>query len=522
MFVIAFVCFFAANLLWSLASPLRSSPDEPAHFIRAAAVVRGDVTGHPKPGEPWLSESLVPKYVADTQGRTCYAYQPDVSASCDGPVDPDDTLTPAVTTANSNHPLFYLITGIPTLFLDGNAALYGMRAMSVLLNAAMLAIATMSLWQLPRARFALFGLIAGFTPMVAFLSGTLNPNGVEVTAAVALVSVLLLTLRRPSTGGILWERGAMVVLATLLLTSTRSISLLWLLVIVAAALLAADWRQSRSLFRRPAAIATVAASAVVTVGALVWFRTPLTTYGDGGQTYPEVGTGYWTGFLKMLVSTFDYAQGWIGLFGWIDTALPLSAMAIWTVAAGSLVVAAFVVGRGRALLAPLLLIAVLILVPAFVQAALVTEMGYIWQGRYTLAMFAVLLVLCGVVVDDGAPSLRRAVMRRLAALALIGLVVAHVIAFVNTLRRYTIGSQYSFADMLGAVSWQPPGGWAPLSLAYVVVLGLGGFLMWRHLVRPAVEVPDASDPATGRRSPDPVPTAGRLIGDDAASSRDST
>lgn len=471
---------------------MRSSPDEPAHFIRAAAVVRGDLTGQPKPGETWLSESLVPKYVADTQGRTCYAYQPDVSAACDGPVDPDDTLTPAVTTANSNHPLFYLITGLPTLFLDGNAALYGMRAMSALLNAGMLAIATMSLWQFPRARFAILGLVAGFTPMVAFLSGTLNPNGVEVTAAVALVSVLLLTLRQPSTTRLLWERGAMVVLATLLLTSTRSISLLWTLVIVAAALLAADWQHTKSLFRRVPVIVTIAAAAAVSLGAMAWFLSPLTTYGDGGQTYPEVGTGYWTGFLQMLVSTFDYAQGWIGLFGWIDTALPVSAMAIWTVAAGSLVAAAFVVGRRRALVAPVLVIALLILAPAFVQAALVTEMGYIWQGRYTLAMFAVLLVLCGVVIDHAAGSISIERMRRLTTLALAGLVVAHVIAFVNTLRRYTLGSQYSFVDMLREAFWQPPIGWFPLSIAYVLVLTAGAFLLWRQLVRTSLELLDPS------------------------------
>lgn len=522
MFVIAFVCFFAANLLWSLASPLRSSPDEPAHFIRAAAVVRGDLTGQPKAGETWLSESLVPKYIADTQGRTCYAYQPDVSASCDGPVDPDDTPTPAVTTANSNHPLFYAITGLPTLVLDGNAALYGMRGMSALLNAAMLAIATMSLWQFPRARFALMGLVAGFTPMVAFLSGTLNPNGVEVTAAVALISVLLLTLRRASSTRLLWERGAMVVLATLLLSSTRSISLLWVLVIVVAALLAADWRSAKDLFRRPAAIVTVVVSGLVAVGAMAWFLTPLTTYGDGGQTYPEVGTGYWTGFLQMLVSTFDYAQGWIGLFGWIDTALPLSAMAIWTVAAGSLVAAAFIVGRGRALLAPLLLVLVLVFVPAFVQAALVTEMGYIWQGRYTLAMFAVLLVLCGVVIDGSDVVLGVRTTRRLATIALGALVIAHLIAFVNTLRRYTVGSQYSFADMLQHVTWQPPAGWLPLSVAYLVVLTAGAILLRRRLLNDQ-DAPVGSVAQTpGRRSEDPLGPAAKLIGDGTANRRAST
>lgn len=504
VFVIAFVCFFAASALWTLASPLRASPDEPAHFIRAAAVVRGDVTGHPKPGEPWVAESLVPAYVADTAGRTCYAFQPDVNAGCDAPVTDDASLTEGVTSANSNHPLFYLITGLPSLFLTGNAGLYAMRGMNALLNASMLGIAAMSLWQFRRARFALFGMVAGFTPMVAFLSGTLNPNGVEVTAAVALTSVLLLTLNRPSTRGQLWERGAMIVLSGALLSGTRSISLLWILVILAATLLTARWSHVRELLRRPAMIVTVATSALVAVAALLWFLAPLTTT-DGGPTYPQVGTGFWTGFVQMIVSTFDYAQGWIGLFGWIDTPLPVSAMAIWTVAAGSLVVAAFVVGRRRDLGAPAIVAVVLLLAPAIVQASLVTTMGYIWQGRYTLAMFAVLLVVCGFVIDRHELTLSPRSMRRLTAIVLVGLLLAQFIAFINTLKRYTIGAQYSFIDMARHVEWQPPLGWATLTVAYVIVFGAGYGLLWKRLSGPEsvldrVGAADIAQPSTTEKS----------------------
>ena len=35
---------------WTVATPLMGAPDEPAHVIKAAAVVRGEMAGLEKPG----------------------------------------------------------------------------------------------------------------------------------------------------------------------------------------------------------------------------------------------------------------------------------------------------------------------------------------------------------------------------------------------------------------------------------------------------------------------------------------
>ena len=45
LWLIAFALFFALTGSWSAASPIGSSPDEHAHFIRAAAVARGQIGG---------------------------------------------------------------------------------------------------------------------------------------------------------------------------------------------------------------------------------------------------------------------------------------------------------------------------------------------------------------------------------------------------------------------------------------------------------------------------------------------
>jgi hypothetical protein len=78
-------------------------------------------------------------------------------------------------------------------------------------------------------------------------------------------------------------------------------------------------------------------------------------------------------------------------------------------------------------------------------------------------------------------SLSQRTLHRLTAVVLVGLLFAHFAAFINTLRRYTAGAQYTFIDMIRHVDWQPPLGWAPLTCAYVLVLGFGCALLWKRL-----------------------------------------
>ena len=47
--LISFAVLFIAVAAWSFASPLGSAPDEPAHLIRAASLVRGELIGKPIP-----------------------------------------------------------------------------------------------------------------------------------------------------------------------------------------------------------------------------------------------------------------------------------------------------------------------------------------------------------------------------------------------------------------------------------------------------------------------------------------
>jgi hypothetical protein len=469
-------------LLWSLASPLMSVPDEPSHAIRAVAVVHGDFTGHPDATTPWQIAVTVPEYAAHTHELTCFAFNPDIPASCQtAPTGDPDKPTSITTSAGINSPIYYAVVGLPSLFLTGYDALYAMRGVNALVCAALLAFMFMSLRQLPHSRWAILGATVSITPMVLFLGGSINPNGMEFAATGALFAALIATFRTPSPGRLLWERGAIIVFSAALLANTRSIALLWILLAVAGAFILARTDVVKALVRRWPTWLIVGGSAVVSLLAVAWYVKPPETTG-GGPAFDGAGTGFGTAFVRMVINTLDYAREWIGLFGWVDRAAPTVTIMIWTTAVFAVIVAAIALSRGRALVAVVFFAVMVVLVPAVTQAAIVTEMGYIWQGRYTLALLVCLLIACGLALDARCPwALSTDTGRRATTMVVVLLAFGHLCAFVWTLKRYVVGEQASFLAMFTNPAWQPPIGWVALTVALVVTLGLGSWACVRAL-----------------------------------------
>lgn len=461
-FGVAFALLLVPMLLWALASPLGSVPDEPSHAIRAAAVVRGQIVTPPWSGNPALAQSIVPRYVANMHDLTCYVGKPRVTPACEIPLS-GNTDSPVTTgnSASSNSPAFYAIIGLPTLVLGGDAALYAMRFLNSILCAAVLAAMFMQLTLRARSRWAIVGAAIAVTPMVLFLSGSINPNAIEVASAGALFVTLVGIVQYPSSARILWERVAIAVLSVGLLVNSRSISLLWIVLIIAAVLMLTTIASLRALLRRPATWALLAGSAALVVTALAWYANP--PHYEGGPL-GGVATSSLTAFISMAVRTFDFASGYVGYFGWLDTPSPALSVILWSVFIVGMVAGALIWGSGRARWVAAGFGAVMLAVPPVVQALLAPDLGYIWQGRYMLAMLICLLVACGMALDNSfeehqmAPRLRTAVVTGLSLFA-----VGQVVSFVWTLRRYTVGSHGSIVAMITHPAWQPPGGWIILT-----------------------------------------------------------
>ncbi|MFD0630773.1 DUF2142 domain-containing protein [Catenulispora yoronensis] len=246
----AFLAFFALSAAWALASPLTSVPDEPAHIVKAAATVRGQLHGTPiaVTTHSWNQTHVVPMtgyrlpsaYAALNNLHECYFANAHIPASCaQGPGNQPGTAI-AGTTAGANNPLYYLAVGWPSLLSGGTVGMYAMRLVSAALCAAMLASAVVTAFQWSRRRrYPLAAVLAAATPMVMFLNGSVNPNSLEASAAILLWTAVLslLTDPRPELAPRLLTRAG---LATLALVSVRQLGPAWALVIITCAVLAAS------------------------------------------------------------------------------------------------------------------------------------------------------------------------------------------------------------------------------------------------------------------------------------------
>ena len=481
VFLVAFVLTMIPMSLWNLASPIGSAPDEPSHFIRAAAVVRGEVITGPLSSNPRISEADVPEFVAWTHSRTCYAFKADVTAACVHPVPGDpDRIVESGHSASANSPGFYAITGLPSLLLSGDKALYAMRGMNSLMCAAMAGFIFMALSQLARPRWSYLAAFVSLTPMLLYLGGTINPNGVEALSSAAVFTGLTVLTTRMVRGGRMAGLLTGVVVGTLFLIGTRNISLLWALLGVGLALLLGRRPVILRRLRQPSVWIALALCALLCVAGLWYFLQPSRL--APGAPFSGVGQSFFYGLTYMIQHTFEYANGWIGLFGWVDTPAPGFALASWAAVMFALVVGALIVARGTKRWGVIVLLVAFVLVPAFSQAAVITSAGFIWQGRYTLTLVLMLMIAAGIVLDrSGLPS-PHPVLARSVTFALWLLAFSHVYTFFVAVKRYVVGETAYVKWMFTQPAWQPPLGWLTLTIGLAVV-AVAAVLVMTHALR---------------------------------------
>ncbi|WP_374007741.1 DUF2142 domain-containing protein [Leifsonia sp. LS-T14] len=477
VFLVAWALITALCLCWSFATPVSASPDEPAHIVRAASVVRGEWVGTPS---AFGNIVTVPAYIARSQAVTCFAFHPSVDADC-GIAEPADPAadTRAATSAGLYNPLYYLAVGWPSLVLHDTSGIYAMRAMSALLTALFLALAFAVTATLPFRRLAMLAYALAITPMLLFLGGTVNPNSLEAAATLAVfVGMLAIALDRTSVQ--LKTDLAVVAAGIAIGANARGLSPLWLVVALGAPLVLIERKRLVALLQRRATIVAIVVSAVFVIGAVAWTLGSNSLANaivkpDEALKFPGVGASPLTGFLRVLTGTVGYGQGLIGLFGWLDTPAPDVVVYVYGLGIGALVITALLALRGRKLIVLGILLASFLLFPAIVQAVYIHGGGLIWQGRYNLPLFLCLVVGAAALLGSRAELLSPATMRRLILLVVIVAVGAQWWAFEATLRRYSVGGNGTIRlFLLGGAPWSPPGGnllW--LGLAAVVIAASG-------------------------------------------------
>ena len=481
--------FFAAwavlavlGALWAWATPPSASPDEPAHLVRAASVVRGELFGEPS---AWGNLVHVPQYVADAHRTTCYAFRPEIPAACPLPAGEDPAATVlAPTSAGLYNPLYYALVGWPSLLFHDAGGLMAMRVASAVLSALFAALAFAVVTTFRGRRMPVLAFAVAATPMLLFLSGTVNPSAVEATATLAVFCAMLAMTLSPDPARVR-GRAAIVAVSAVVAVNARGLSPLWVLAAIAVPLLLApNARMLVQLLRRPAVIAAMAVVAAGAVAAVGWTLATNSlanaiAHPEDALQFPGVGASPLTGFERVLVGTVGYSQGLVGLFGWLDTPAPDGVLYAWGVAIGALAVGALLVLRGRRLLVAAVLVGAFLLLPALVQAVYIHGGGMIWQGRYNLPLFLCLVIGLAALLEGDAFRSRHPWLR-LRVLVVALAVAGQLWAFETVLRRYAVGSEGSMRTfLLGSPPWAPPGGVMLALIAATVVYAVAGVLLFR-------------------------------------------
>lgn len=496
----------ALSAAWSALTPLGGAADEPNHVINAASVVRGQLQD-PLPGyedhpttRDWKVVELPEAYRYVQLLPNCFAYEPDVPASCQDPLpEGADRPTALVSSAGRYNPTYYAMVGLPTLLPDTTLALYLMRLLSSLWCATFLVAGVRALDRLPAPRALRAGLLVALTPGALYLMSTINPNGLEVAVAVSLWACLIALTCAPGAdparpasppagaGGLLIQAG----ISAALLSTLRPITPVWALAVVALGLALAGRPRLTALLRHRAALAVAALGLITVAWVLGWMLTRPSPVEDGVAQLPEVDE--LGGALVVLAEHADdlYLQA-VGNFGWLDNPSPDVTLALWTVVAAMTLVLGWALGArhrgdrwpgapaGTLLLAPpwrtVLLLTALVwaVVPLVMTLPYLEAYGILWQGRYTYALQVGAGLLLGLGLSSAAshdaplaPRATAVVLARVLPWLAVAVVVLHAAALWSAALRWGVGLG---AGLVPPARYAVPALLGSLALAAVVAL----------------------------------------------------
>jgi hypothetical protein len=471
----AFALFAALGACWTLATPLYGAPDEPAHAIRAASVARGELVGEQRPGAPEYYRFVnAPARFAKPSDSAfyddprlyvpCFAFRPELTPACFGSLDGPSRLERVATAVGLDPPAFYALSGMPGLLIRSAVGIYLMRMVSVLISAALLASAVVSVGEAAAPRLAASGLALAITPTSLFLIGTVNPNGVEVAAAIAAwASITVLVLQTPER--IDWRASARAGIAAGILALVRPLGPLWLTVVVAGALLFATRDRLRQLVRsHPVRVWTVFIAGCTSFQ-IAWLLTvkPLDSLLRHGEDPGPVGI---LTIVKRSLGEFSRLyREMIGVFGWLDTLSPAATLMLWTAGLGGLVLASASFASRRWTAVVLGLVGLTVALPVAIDSARARDIGLGWQGRWTLPLAVGVPLMAGLALATTERA-RQLEWSRLPAVVGVIFVTAHFLAFAQALRRNTVGSFGTLAF------WEDPAWTPPLPAAVLLAIYL--------------------------------------------------
>lgn len=467
---------FAVTLMWSIASPVPSGPDEQAQLIKSAAVAHGTVVGTPHPTRHAAGTVTVrvPALIHSASARADCDYDIFRPAHCSAQLDTSGRMVTVTTYEGRYPPLYYFLTGLPTLVGHSAWVLHAMRAISALLVSLLfgMAFACAATWG--RSNLLLISMAVTLTPAALYIGSVVNPSAMEVAGGVllwaALTVLFLYQAEDPP-----WTLIAAAIVGAVALCASRPLSTGFFALIVAT-LVALRPATARALFAlRRIKVALVASFGFAFISGLFVLyaksyeveQFPIKPRPTLDYVIAVVGHGN-----KVLRQV-------IGSFGAPNFVVPTPVLVVWFVAGFGLIFLGLMLARRRDALVLLAVFAVFgFVLPFAIAYSHVRSDGIIWQGRYSLPLIAGLPILGGVLLSERYPRGVAASRRRVGVFVLLGLVFGWVTGFYWVLRRYTVGLSYNTTNAFR----HDPGYWSPVipAIAVFVILLLAtlAFAVW--------------------------------------------
>lgn len=433
---------FAALLgTWVIGLPRYGAPDEVAHTIKAYGTAHGETTGDAIPGISPLTRSFMSPIDLASEGHACFAFQPDVPASCAAPVG-DGTLVRLPTSAATYPPAYYALTGGLARLTGTEHSLRVYRMFSVAMVSVLLALGAARLAKLGRGRPRL--LVLALTPMAVFMSSAVNPTAIEIAGTLLLWTYLTWLAAAPEPAGRRQLLGASTIAASVVLV--RPVALPWVAVAIVSFFVLerrplADDR--RSWFRLMAWSSVPLAAACIASAA--WSR-----YAGVGLTDDKFIDSSSTidVFRAGLGRTSLLVEQAIGVLGWLDTDMPFLVIVLSVCCLVGAIGLVLLHGDRRVRLLMTSFIAIWVLYPTLYVTLAKTPL--VWQGRYNLPLLGgIVMCVAWVARDRIDATLLRPCLRFLA----VSFVVVEVLAFHQTLRRFMVGARGDI--LLRDPPWHP-------------------------------------------------------------------
>ena len=476
-------------LSWAISNSPGSSPDEPAHLVKALGAASGQWTGEeadypvsPEFGPkqlPWINSVTrsftVPRSATFGTIATCNAFRPAEPSTCiseRAAQREGESTSRERTHVGSYQPAPYLPIGLAARAAPGSgltATVVAGRLMVGALAVVLLALAAVTVWSAAWRSWSLVGMLTAVTPMVVFLGATLSPNGIEVAGGLAMTAGAIRIGRNTAVPVVAWVALGAGGSAMALSRSTGPVwaASLLLLVVVLCGVRGSIHRVGAAGAPAWTALGAVAVSSAAT---LVWdsFFLP------SPPRSPQVGR-----FLEAFAHLPELLRQSLGVFGWLDTAMPALAYTAWRVMLIVLIGLALLVGNRRERLILIGTSAAVVAATLGIALAAVFPTGFGTQARYTLPIAVAVPLLAGEIVARRRQRLGQLTPLRLPLVFAASAASVHFVGWYANGRRHGVGIEGPLM-FIGQGQWSPPLGWALWALvaltgsALMVVSFAGG------------------------------------------------